>query len=483
MNFGRSQVAARSSASAATGAAASAASTGRPADGGSPRDIIGLDRSTSPLLCNDDVLDTIFSLCNLQSIGRLALTCRHLSAFVTDANAIFWLTHLVSALDIPSSEVCNVKLGQDCEARTLLKTLVSTRVRRDNSSSNSNGWEYHRDDNERTIAVEAIGWNRYQIDYVVDDASSVYRAGHDFSVRCHLRPVPAVPSTVVRRRQNGSNALDLTTSSISYFEVNLFSRRGSRQQPADGNVAQAPCVAIGLSTRSFELSRFQPGWTESSIGYHSDDGRIFFSSGSSGTRYGPTYGANDVIGCGVHLPSKSVFYTKNGSLIGTAFVLSNEPSSSLLYPTIGIDSSKYSLHVNFGRDKPFSFDVPIAERLYAAYPPPSRRSRRLISMDNSNAIVDPSAILQQNHLTCEHIEAAAFHPWNSDANTRRIQIDEGAGDDTEDLLEFMQEHLLEDMQDDLLEDMQEDLLEDIIIEDLLDYNSYDDSSVASSDES
>lgn len=459
MNVAHSQVAASSASAAAAAAAAS-----RPSDDGHPLDTLGLDRSTSPLLRNDDVLDTIFTLCNLQSIGRLALTCRHLSAFVADANAIFWLTHLVSALDIPSYEVCNVKLGRDCEARTLLKTLMSTRARHDNNISNSNGWEYHRDDDERTISVEAIGWNRYQIDYVVDDASSVYWRGHDFSVRCHLRPVPAVPSTVVRRRQNGGNALDVKTSSISYFEVNLFSTRGSRQQPADDE-PPAPCVAIGLSTRGFELSRFQPGWTESSTGYHSDDGHIFFASGSSGTPYGPTYGANDVIGCGVHIPSKSIFYTKNGSLIGTALAVSNEPSFNHLYPTIGIDSSKYSLHVNFGGDKPFVFDVPIAERLYAAYPPPSRRSRRLISMDNANVIVDPSVILQQNHLTCEHIEAAAFHPWNSDAITRRIQIDEGAWD-------------VASVEEDILED----LLEEDLLEDLLGYNSYDDSSVARSDD-
>ena len=37
-------------------------------------------RSNSLLLHNDDVLDTVLTLCDLQAIGRLALTCHHLSA-------------------------------------------------------------------------------------------------------------------------------------------------------------------------------------------------------------------------------------------------------------------------------------------------------------------------------------------------------------------------------------------------------------------
>lgn len=412
----------RTSSARSASTTAAAASTGYPVE--------THDSGNPPLLRNDDILDTVLTLCNLQSIGRLALTCRRLSAFVADPSAIFWFTHLVYALGVPSTEVSNVKLGQGCEARTLLESSIANRRR--NYGDDGIGWEYHRDDTERTIAVKAIGWNRHQIDYVVDDASSVYSPGHDFSVRYHPSPMPASPSPFVRRRRTGDNVLDVKMSSIFYFEVNLVEARGTRQQHADDIVPQPPCVAIGLSTRDFELSRFQPGWTESSTGYHSDDGHVFFASGSSGTPYGPTYGANDCVGCGIHIPSKSIFYTKNGTLIGTALILSNESTFHRIYPTIGIDSSLYSLHVNFGGEKPFVFDVSKAEGLYAAYPPPSRRSRRLNGEHSASAIADPSVILLRNHLTCKHNEAATFHPWNADAITRRIQMEEGAWDSMSD---------------------------------------------------
>ncbi|KAK4450513.1 ankyrin repeat-containing domain protein [Podospora aff. communis PSN243] len=57
------------------------------------------------------------------------------------------------------------------------------------------------------------------------------------------------------------------------------------------------------------------GHKESAWGYHGDDGRIF----GVNLPYGPKYGEGDVIGCGVNFDEGTVFYTKNGTIIGRAF--------------------------------------------------------------------------------------------------------------------------------------------------------------------
>ncbi len=58
-----------------------------------------------------------------------------------------------------------------------------------------------------------------------------------------------------------------------------------------------------------------PGWTPGSWGYHGDDGRKF-SDFEASELYGPTYGAGDVVGCGIDFMTKSAFFTKNGEKLG-----------------------------------------------------------------------------------------------------------------------------------------------------------------------
>eukprot|EP00983_Pelagomonas_calceolata_P131774 1161809-Pelagomonas_calceolata.AAC.4 len=70
--------------------------------------------------------------------------------------------------------------------------------------------------------------------------------------------------------------------------------------PANVQVEGAP----GASLRACCPSR----WEANSYGYHGDDGQKYSSSGK-GEEYGPMFGTGDVIGAGIHLSRKEIFFT------------------------------------------------------------------------------------------------------------------------------------------------------------------------------
>ncbi|PKC12201.1 hypothetical protein RhiirA5_373277 [Rhizophagus irregularis] len=88
-----------------------------------------------------------------------------------------------------------------------------------------------------------------------------------------------------------------------------------------------------------------PGCNTDSIGFHSDEGRIFRNEKYTGSTYAEKWGkVNDVIGCGYYPNNRQVFFTINGENLGIAYtgLLHN-----ILYPTIG-SNGHCILKVNFG---------------------------------------------------------------------------------------------------------------------------------------
>ncbi len=73
-------------------------------------------------------------------------------------------------------------------------------------------------------------------------------------------------------------------------------------------------IGIGFGHVDYPLSGM-PGWKPVSWGYHGDDGKKFDQIGG-GTDYGPTYGAGNVVGCGVNFTTNSAFFTRNGQYLG-----------------------------------------------------------------------------------------------------------------------------------------------------------------------
>ena len=134
-----------------------------------------------------------------------------------------------------------------------------------------------------------------------------------------------------------------------YFEVEICCR------------AVTKAIAIGLASRKHSTTQWI-GWSENSIGYHTDDGKMFKES-SSGQSFGPKAYAGDVIGCGArmgHICTKDttvggctkvkieIFFTINGALLSTQ-KMTMPPGG--LFPTICLESPSES--VIFHRFKNF----------------------------------------------------------------------------------------------------------------------------------
>ncbi|KAG2437400.1 hypothetical protein HXX76_006052 [Chlamydomonas incerta] len=125
---------------------------------------------------------------------------------------------------------------------------------------------------------------------------------------------------------------------VFYYELTVL----------DGGISGK--IAIGFADKNFKLTR-QPGWEVGSYGYHGDDGKKFIGSGM-GEDYGPTFGAGDTVGAGIHLGRQELFFTKNGTKLKAA----HRPVRGGLYPTIGLHSKGEMVQLNFGA-RPFVFDL------------------------------------------------------------------------------------------------------------------------------
>ncbi len=115
---------------------------------------------------------------------------------------------------------------------------------------------------------------------------------------------------------------------LNYFEYEILER---------GNKC---AIGIGLGEHSYPLDRM-PGWNRNGIGYHADDGRMFYQDGY-GKQFGPTCTKGDRMGCGIDFNNDAgyshcnIFFTKNGEQVGDV-VRMKKPVYGL-YPIIGMHS-------------------------------------------------------------------------------------------------------------------------------------------------
>lgn len=116
---------------------------------------------------------------------------------------------------------------------------------------------------------------------------------------------------------------------LNYYEYEIVSR------------GRKCAIGIGVGEQGYPLDRM-PGWNRNGIGYHADDGRLFFQDGF-GRAFAATCTEGDRMGCGIDFEDddcedgyRSVFFTKNGKRIGEN-VKMKRPLFGF-YPIIGLHS-------------------------------------------------------------------------------------------------------------------------------------------------
>ena len=115
----------------------------------------------------------------------------------------------------------------------------------------------------------------------------------------------------------------------NYFQVKVTATVG------DGK------IGIGIAHEKYPLSNF-PGWMSGSIGYHADDGGLFFDGNHQ--LLGPTCKVGDRMGCGVDFSTVAdgpirVWFTKNDQLVYYHTMKLQVDSASKFYPLISMETS------------------------------------------------------------------------------------------------------------------------------------------------
>ncbi|KAL7716692.1 hypothetical protein QTN25_005985 [Entamoeba marina] len=150
----------------------------------------------------------------------------------------------------------------------------------------------------------------------------------------------------------GNDERILMETNIYYYEATLL---------FDPKIVlRKQIVSIGLINNVDYIINNHVGWRNGTIGIHSDDGKLFNSSGV-GSFLLDTLNKGDVIGVGWDVKALKIFFTKNGKLVYTG-----SSNQIQYYPAIGVEGVGQCVMVNFG-DKPFMFDILSQIRNFSEY--------------------------------------------------------------------------------------------------------------------
>ena len=132
-----------------------------------------------------------------------------------------------------------------------------------------------------------------------------------------------------------------SSSPLLYFEATVLS------------LGDKSCLGIGLCQAGYS-SHMLPGWRQGSWGFHADNGAVYRAD-QPGKEYAEKWAVGDVVGCGLRLTQRELFFTLNGRDLGVAFT--DVPIADY-YACIGTHSMREAMTVNFGQ-QPFLYtDLP-----------------------------------------------------------------------------------------------------------------------------
>ncbi|CDS37428.1 ran binding protein 9 [Echinococcus multilocularis] len=128
--------------------------------------------------------------------------------------------------------------------------------------------------------------------------------------------------------------------SLYYYEVSISAK------------SQCGSLKVGFSFDESDKAKHQR--CANFVGYHSNTGQIGLNDGDStlgdeeNEVCGPPFGVGDVIGCGVNFVNNSIFFTKNGIIIGSSIVHS-KLANAVTIPCVIMISPATALIANFGQ--------------------------------------------------------------------------------------------------------------------------------------
>lgn len=140
------------------------------------------------------------------------------------------------------------------------------------------------------------------------------------------------------------NAVIPINCGVFYYEIRVLNASSK-------NYEKACDISLGFMNAG-ELSNISkaPGLENGTYGFHGADGNVYANHTLS-EKYNKPFGINDVIGCGVNFTNKTIFYTKNGVHLGTAF----KDVYSPLVAVIGMKDDN-AIMTNFGQSD-FAYNI------------------------------------------------------------------------------------------------------------------------------
>lgn len=138
---------------------------------------------------------------------------------------------------------------------------------------------------------------------------------------------------------------------IYYFEIKIIKTIDSECN-----------ITIGLTAKGDYIEKVYQDCTKVFYGYNGKDGHkvLLKKNYPTSEKYAKTFSQGDVVGCGVNLVDKTVFYTVNGTDLGLAFPIKFKTLKDHLrvdlYPTVEFEVPGEVISTNFGKS-PFVFDI------------------------------------------------------------------------------------------------------------------------------
>lgn len=155
-------------------------------------------------------------------------------------------------------------------------------------------------------------------------------------------------------RQNGEGTSVCVYGTISY-SASTVQEVGNYFEVLIASAGEGD-IGIGFANRDeFAVTGHMPGWVAHSYAYHGDDGKKYGDGASSGDW--PLFEDGDIIGCGIDFTRRTIFYTRNGELLGDGFsnIIIEE-----YWPIVGFSNRHHQINkvrINFGMTR-FSFYTP-----------------------------------------------------------------------------------------------------------------------------